>query len=566
MSLSESKALISNHLTLREPSQVMDLKRMGAAFPTRLSFMRILLRHLIKEKVEVKRRVWDIDSCGIGHAIYSVELFNQIYSLIAFSILITPEERTDRVIAEKWDTTYVLFDGAPKFSDIERLRLNVPLQEAGRFEASELILSRANKSVRLFDYVVECLSNGHQPDDQIVSQIGYLMRTTAVYGNGKFGIADHGKIVDEHGLKEPFQAELLTIWLIRGFTHDLVEHIAYYRNPKFFVTLDLRLKKYLGIGNATGLGMAPFLVTHPILIHNWALIKELALGRLRGIKKIDAEISKLIIKLITRAEKHLNQWDVNDLRQSSRINVLRREIVVVKNLITSNWLNFDYPWERLIKTSSCWSIECQELIIALILEPYGALIDDLADCMSTNAACNLDPAMTIGDLKNLLVTNYDWALLIDFNNPKSSELFWYVSEEKLEPRLGSRLNQAGVEKEMPIDVARQIQDLARTLKFVSKKQLVAEFLLKFPEQRQIVKRVQGLKNFSFSEIRTNLISSECMPIDMLRWKLAFFGACKFDPKSDRWTRVTLYQGAPIASEVQAGSRDDWWLPVLESLK
>jgi len=165
-----------------------------------------------------------------------------------------------------------------------------------------------------------------------------------------------------------------------------------------------------------------------------------------------------------------------------------------------------------------------------------------------------------------LVTNYDWALLIDFNNPKSSELFWYVSEEKLEPRLGSRLNQAGVEKEMPIDVARQIQDLARTLKFVSKKQLVAEFLLKFPEQRQIVKRVQGLKNFSFSEIRTNLISSECMPIDMLRWKLAFFGACKFDPKSDRWTRVTLYQGAPIASEVQAGSRDDWWLPVLESLK
>ena len=119
---------------------------------------------------------------------------------------------------------------------------------------------------------------------------------------------------------------------------------------------------------------------------------------------------------------------------------------------------------------------------------------------------------------------------------------------------------------MQLARARQIQDLARTLKFVSKKQLVAEFLLKFPEQRQIVKRVQGLKNFSFSEIRTNLISSECMPIDMLRWKLAFFGACKFDPKSDRWTRVTLYQGAPIASEVQAGSRDDWWLPVLESRK
>ena len=55
---------------------------------------------------------------------------------------------------------------------------------------------------------------------------------------------------------------------------------------------------------------------------------------------------------------------------------------------------------------------------------------------------------------------------------------------------------------------------------------------------------------------------------MLRAKLSFFGASKFDPKSDRWIRITLYQGAPLFDDIadpDAGfAADDWWLPVLES--
>ena len=44
--------------------------------------------------------------------------------------------------------------------------------------------------------------------------------------------------------------------------------------------------------------------------------------------------------------------------------------------------------------------------------------------------------------------------------------------------------------------------------------------------------------------RAVLIGRDCRPIDMLRFKLAFFGASKFDPRSDRWTRINLFQGAP----------------------
>jgi len=73
--------------------------------------------------------------------------------------------------------------------------------------------------------------------------------------------------------------------------------------------------------------------------------------------------------------------------------------------------------------------------------------------------------------------------------------------------------------------------------------------------------VQALDDYPYGEIRANLIGAECLPLDILRFKLAFFGAAKFDPKSDLWTRITLYQGAPLYDELSKEDSDDWWLPV-----
>ena len=89
------------------------------------------------------------------------------------------------------------------------------------------------------------------------------MRTTAVYGNGKFGIADRDAIVDRPELAAPFQAEMLTVWLIRAFTVDLVEHraraMAPARGPaRTRAAAALRRRQFHGPG------MAPFLVRHPL--------------------------------------------------------------------------------------------------------------------------------------------------------------------------------------------------------------------------------------------------------------------------------------------------------------
>ena len=52
----------------------------------------------------------------------------------------------------------------PTEADLTRLANNTPKQELGRFSATELVLARANKSVRAFDHVVERLADGRQPN------------------------------------------------------------------------------------------------------------------------------------------------------------------------------------------------------------------------------------------------------------------------------------------------------------------------------------------------------------------------------------------------------------------
>ena len=551
---------------LRSPSAVMRLERMGSFFPTRLSFMRTLLRRLHRENAVVSRPVWNMDPEGYGEAVYSVALGGKTYSLIAYSTMLSPEQRSDRVIAEAWDTSYALFDGIPSHADIVRLKTEVPRQEAGRCAPSELVLSRANKSVRLFEHVADRLSQGLQPDRAMIGQIGYLMRTTAVYGNGKFGIADRSCLKDREGLAGPFQAEMLTVWLIRGFTLDLVEHVARERNPQMAVPLAPDLRHYIGVGNSTGLGMAPFLVNHPLLLHAWMGARETALARVLAQPSLKDAEAEVFGALAERVRRHLEEWNVEDQRQAARINILRQEwdavLVHLAGGTADGWADRAYPWQALLDHVAGCSVECQELMIALILEPQGALIDDLAENMACEGELSLNPAMTLGALASVLAEHFDWAQQIDFDDPAMRKQFWYVSEEKLEPRLGSRWEEPGAEREMPLDVAYQIQALAKIVSDEDPKLSVAEFLLRFPGHRHTIKRIQSCAEHPYSEIQDNLTGAACLPIDMLRCKLSFFGASKFDPKSDRWTRIALFQGAPGLDDVAETDPDAWAFPVL----
>ena len=368
-------------------------------------------------------------------------------------------------------------------------------------------------------------------------------------------------------MADPFRAEMLTVWLIRGFTVDLAEHIARRRRPDTFVPLEPRLQRHLGIGNATGLGMAPFLVNHPVLVNNWLMARETALARVRAVEHPDADSVRRIGELLRRARRHVAQWRVGDASQTERIETLRIELADVDALLESSSFLRAFPWDRLVTESRRWSLETQELIVALLLEPHGGLVDELSHQMASAVVPRIDPTMTVESLRNRLTDVFGWVLDIDFESTSESSQFWYVSAEKLEPRLGRRGEEPGAELEQPLDVARQVQRLARALGRTAPGDSVASFLALHPEHRFATLRVQTAGRYPYSEIRDNLIGDGCLPIDMLRAKLSFFGASKFDPKSDRWTRITLYQGAPLFDDIADPSADfdadDWWLPVLE---
>lgn len=538
-----------SQVPLRPPETVMRLRRMGAAFPTRLSFMRTLMRALAADSATVKRPVWKMDAKGFGHAVYTLRFGGFDYALVAVSTDLPPELRTDRVIASAWDTAFVLYDGIPDTAEVARIVKAAPKQEASRFTARDLVLSRANKSVRLFDYVTTALREGRQPDPEKLRETGYLMRTTAVYGNGKFGIADRAHIADRPGMSGPFMAEMLTVWLIRGFTHDLAEHVG-------GAQLARDAKRQLGIGNATGLGMAPFLVNHPLLLDAWMQVRETAIARVRAIPNLEQDQIGRIYELVARSAQHLSEWDVPDEIATGRIAKMRTEWPAFAATLTPDLMASLNPIDQIISDSAQWSIDTQELIAALVLEPFGDLIDGLTDCMATPFVPELDPTMDCADLGALIDRDWAWACTVDYEATAECAQFWYVSEEKQEPRLGNRHEEAGAALETRLDIGRQVKALATDL---TDDGPVGRFLVLHPEHRAAVRRVQTLDRHAYAEIRDNLIGADCLPIDILRCKLAFFGAAKFDPKSDRWTRITLAQGAPLFDELD--NADDWWLPI-----
>ncbi len=548
---------------MRPPGEVMRLERMGAFFPTRLSFMRTLVRRMGAEGWRFERVRNELDEYGFGRVVWRIKTPRRTLSFVAFSTALEPEERTDRVIAEKWDASFALADGEVTADDVARLEANVPRQEAGRLSAHELVLSRANRSVRLFEHVTGRLAEGRQPDVQEIADIGYLMRTTAVYGNGKFGSGDYAKLKRDEAFDSPFRAEMLTVYMIRQFQFDLADHVAAMRGGKKAAKLSAVHRRSLGIGNATGLGMAPFLIRHPVLLDSWMASRETALARVRAMREAGPGKTERMRALLERARRHVGQWNVAEPRQHERIVRLRGEIERLMDFaLPETW-----PWDALYRHAEAeMSLEAQELVVALLIEMHGRLVDDLEAGMGSDAVVPIDAAMTLDALNRQIEADYAWVLDIDYAREEARHFFWYYSAGKEEPRLGQRFSEPGAEHEMRLGAGWYVKTLYEEIAGLGpdeRGESVARFLLRRPEHRLAVQRVMITRARPYAEIRDNTIGAGLLPINMLRCKLSFFGATRFDPKSDLWTRITMYQGAPLIDELGSPEADDWWLPVIE---
>ena len=537
---------------LRNPNIVMKLSRLGSFHQSKLSFLRSFLKEFKDWKY--KKDLFELNEFGYGTAVYSFKKNTRVYSLICFANELNEKERSDRVIATKWDAAFTLYDGVPSKQDIDRLRNEVPKQEVGRLSYKELTLSRANKSVRVFEHVVQSLSDGKQPDIELLSKVGYLYRTTAVYGSGKFGLADRFRIKNREEIYGPFRLEMMLVYLVRQFTFDQVNHVAKQKNPRKAVTLDLEICRNLGIGNSTGLGMAPFIVNHPTLLNNWIYARETALKNIREIKNVKPDDSELFKTCLKKSIKNITSWNTESEYQQKKINSLLNDLNKFIQFIEKE---FDYSKEFVFNNIYQWAEdnlgeECVEYLVSLMMEPYDDIVNPLINQMSSEEEkyFNIPTDRTVADLREILETKYQEILKIDFSEKKNNQNFWFISKNKEEPRFANRFEENGSDLEQPLAIARDIKKLYEVLSVAKNSSTISKFLINNNELRHVVRRAFIIEKFPYSEIQDNIIGQSLIPIDMLRLKLSFFGALKFDPRSDKWLRICMFQGAPLPDELK----------------
>ncbi len=546
-------------IRLRDPKFLMKLSKLGSFHQSKLSFLRSFLSEFKDWKYS--RDLFQLNDKGYGRAVYSFTKNKRTYSLICFANEIKDDERSDRVIATKWDAAFTLFDGIPSKEDIDRLNDNVPKQEVGRLSYKELTLSRANKSVRVFDHVVDSLSNGKQPNKEILSKVGYLYRTTAVYGSGKFGLADRFRIKKREEIRGPFRLEMMLVYLVRQFTFDQVNHIAKNKNPKLAVELDPAISRNLGIGNSTGLGMAPFIVNHPTLLNNWIHARETALKQIREIEQVSKNEIDIFYNCLIKSLKNITSWHTDSEFQKEKIKGLIEDL---KKFI--KFMKEDFKFQNSYQFNQIynWSEEnlndeCIEYIVSMMMEPYDDIVNPLISQMSSDEEeyFNIPVDRTIEDLRNILENKYSEILKIDFSKGENNQNFWFISKNKEEPRIGDRYIDEGSDLEQPLAIARDINKLYEAVFTKKNSSKIGKFLKDNNHLRHVVRRAFIAEKFPYSEIQDNTIGSKLVPIDMLRLKLSFFGAIKFDPRSDKWLRICMFQGAPLPSELD--NFDDKWI-------
>jgi hypothetical protein len=318
--------------------------------------------------------------------------------------------------------------------------------------------------------------------------------------------------------------------------------------------------------------MAPFLINHPTLIAQWVSQREAALALAQRQMPSEEDRARLVA-LTRRAQQHLVETVTEDAEQSERNAATVAALPDVLNWLESVPLEDDL-WAQLVAWSEqTLSLEAQELVNTLLIELYPEQVDPLEEQMGVNETLDLEPDMPLMRLRQLIETHYGWALAHDYESHEGAYWFWYRSAEKEEPRLGVRHEESGAEKEMPIAIGwRVAHSHAAICAFLEEapRAKVVDFLLAKPRHKEIIRRVQSLVKATYGDIHANLWHRDMKPMHLLRTKLAFFGASRFDPKSDRWVRITLFQGAPLVEELNAEPEDlshfdDWSFPLQPQL-
>ena len=276
------------------------------------------------------------------------------------------------------------------------------------------------------------------------------------------------------------------------------------------------------------------------------------------LKKNDID---LFLKCLKRSLKNITSWNTDSKYQQKKIKSLFEDLNKFIYFIEKK---FDFSKKFIFNKIYLWleentDEECIEYVVSMMMEPYDYIVAPLVKLMSSEEEkyFNIPTERTIADLKDILEKKYPQILEIDFTKKENNQNFWFISKNKEEPRLADRFDENGSELEQPLAIARDVKKLYETLSLYKNSSTIDKFLAKNSDLRHVVRRAFIIEKFPYSEIQDNTIGQEIVPIDMLRLKLSFFGALKFDPRSDKWLRICMFQGAPLPEQLK--NYNDHWV-------
>ena len=273
------------------------------------------------------------------------------------------------------------------------------------------------------------------------------------------------------------------------------------------------------------------------------------------------EDSNLFKNCVRNSVKNITSWNTDSEYQLQKINLLLHDVRKFLTFLEKKFdFQKDYPFNELylwLEKETC--DECIEYIVSIMLEPFDEIVQPLVKKMSSDEEkyFNIPTDRTTKDLLSIIEKKYSNILTINFKKKENQKKFWFISKNKEEPRFADRFEEQGSELEQPLAIARDIKKLHEKLLSLRKSLTINEFLIDNSDLRHVIRRAFIVEKFPYSEIQDNTIGENTIPIDMLRLKLSFFGALKFDPKSDKWLRICMFQGAPLPNELK--NFDDQWV-------
>ncbi|PSK97701.1 hypothetical protein CLV63_10794 [Murinocardiopsis flavida] len=555
----------------RDPRELMDPVRLAAMQPNRLSAARSLAAVLLREGWSITLDGMDLDRNGAGTVRYRIDTGRGILSFVAFSSEPRMVDRTPRIIGQSWDMVGALLEGEADDERVARTRAEMPKLYAGRAAPGTLVWCRSNRSLRAFDHAVAELAAGRQPDAEVLTGIGYLMRNTGLDGNGTFGTKTFLSYGPDHPLRLPYHAQLLTAYLMREFGFDLCEHMAACaaEGTGTAARLAPSWRRYLGLGNGSALGLVLFTANHPRLVHQWLWLREEALLAARRLAPPPGDPAYgRLIGLLERMATYRAQDRVHYgvFTPSATVAAELRGIVpLVERLRRDGGTRgapAEHPFEELRReVAATASADTAETLDALLTELVPEVCDALLPQLIVDEHLVGDPAMTVAGLRELLGTAFAWALELPIADEAQRRRIWYKSRSSEEPRSGPREETSGG-FDLSVDLPGEVRRLDAVLRGCDPAARVGEVLFEHPELRATAERVQALSAAPYAHPHVDVLDDDFVPARCIRLvNGALYGLDRTKDYLNRTLRGLIFQGTPSRAELgRTGADDTWWAP------